>query len=165
MICSTLLILYYSTLCFMETVHHLPCLVCVGTGAKGKLQRAHYPFYKSPSDAPPTLVNLKAITNLSAWMDVPDNVYVGRACRAYHKPSFWQNPFRISANCTREQAISRYELYLRTNTKMMNKLFELSGKTLGCWCAPLKCHGNALISAFNELYYIDNAYDAPVSTK
>jgi len=32
------------------------------------------------------------------------------------------------------------------NKKLMSCLHELKGKTLGCYCWPLPCHGDVLIS-------------------
>lgn len=67
----------------------------------------------------------------------PYDVYVGR-------PSKWGNPFSISENRTREQAIQAFEEWIVTQADLMASLPELRGKVLGCWCAPRACHGDVL---------------------
>lgn len=78
----------------------------------------------------------------------PYDVYIGR-------PSKWGNPFthiqdgRTLAKFvvpSREEAVTRYREWL-TNGEgqhLLKDLHELKGKTLGCWCAPLACHGDVL---------------------
>ena len=34
----------------------------------------------------------------------------------------------------------------------MNRLAELDGKTLGCWCAPNPCHGDVLVRLCEEAH-------------
>jgi hypothetical protein len=68
----------------------------------------------------------------------PHDVYIGR-------PSKWGNPFPIGKDGTRAQVIAKYEKWLRTNPSLMADLHELRGKTLGCWCSPLACHGDVLV--------------------
>lgn len=70
------------------------------------------------------------------------DVYIGR-------PSKWGNPFRIGEDGTRKEVIQKYEDWIKT-TKLMEHLHELKGKTLGCWCAPLACHGDVLLRLANE---------------
>ncbi|MGA9841048.1 MAG: DUF4326 domain-containing protein [Nitrososphaeraceae archaeon] len=36
------------------------------------------------------------------------------------------------------------------NKELMNQLPELKGKVLGCWCAPLPCHGDTLAELANK---------------
>ena len=62
-----------------------------------------------------------------------------RICR----PGQWGNPFRIGRDGTREEVISKYEIYIM-NTPLISRLPELIGKTLGCWCKPKACHGDIL---------------------
>lgn len=71
----------------------------------------------------------------------PHDVYIGR-------PSKWGNPFIIGKDGTREECIAKYrewlsrpeQAYLRASIKP-----ELQGKRLGCFCAPLPCHGDVLV--------------------
>ena len=67
----------------------------------------------------------------------PFDVYIGR-------PSKWGNPFSIGKDGTREEVISKYEAYIMSQPNLITDLEELKGKVLGCWCAPLACHGDIL---------------------
>lgn len=80
-------------------------------------------------------------------------VYIGRSCFRYANGSIWSNPFVIRQNgFTREQALQKYEEYVRRNPALIRRLPELRGKILGCWCKPLPCHGDVLIKLLNEFY-------------
>lgn len=81
----------------------------------------------------------------------PFDVYIGR-------PSPFGNPFshvpsalaRFRAR-TREEAIAKYEEWLRAQPALIDRVKrELRGKVLGCWCAPLPCHGDVLARIANE---------------
>ncbi|GAB2992518.1 hypothetical protein GCM10027184_53510 [Saccharothrix stipae] len=67
----------------------------------------------------------------------PYDVYIGR-------PSKWGNPFKIGSDGTREQVIDRYEQWLLKQPDLVAALGELTDMTLGCWCAPHRCHGEVL---------------------
>ena len=71
------------------------------------------------------------------------DVYIGR-------PSKWGNPFEIGHDGTREQVIAKYEQWLAQQPHLLAALGELRGKVLGCWCAPLACHGNVLARLANQ---------------
>ncbi len=78
------------------------------------------------------------------------DVYIGR-------PSKWGNVFshlpgtlaehRVSS---REEAIEGYEKWIRGQPELLAALPEIAGKTLGCWCDPLPCHGEVLIRLCRE---------------
>lgn len=82
--------------------------------------------------------------------------YIGRAMRFQKlKASPWANPYKITADCDREQAIALYRAHLesrlREDPRLWEELAELSGKVLLCWCCPkegfqgrLLCHGQIL---------------------
>ncbi len=70
------------------------------------------------------------------------DVYIGR-------PSKWGNPFTIGKDGTR-QDIDKYEKYL-LKSHLMQDLHELQGKVLGCFCAPLACHGDVLLKYADKL--------------
>lgn len=77
------------------------------------------------------------------------NVRVG-ACDVYiGRGSKWGNPFRICSNYNRRQVIAAYTLWLETQPRLLAALPELTGKTLGCYCAPLPCHGDVLLQLAN----------------
>lgn len=76
------------------------------------------------------------------------DVYVGR-------PSKWGNPFVIGRHGDRDQVCEMYEAWLWTQPKLVNALHELRGKTLGCWCAPHRCHAELLERLANDDFGFD----------
>lgn len=91
-----------------------------------------------------------------------DYVYIGRG-------SIYGNPFthlelsrsRASVRVkTREESIQAYEDWLRgtawhdvdpgRRAMILNHLKILPGKTLGCYCKPLGCHGDVLLKLMEE---------------
>jgi hypothetical protein len=65
--------------------------------------------------------------------------------------SKWGNPYSHMQNTlakfkvdTREEAIEKYKEWILTQPELLKALPELRGKTLGCWCKPLLCHGSIL---------------------
>jgi hypothetical protein len=74
----------------------------------------------------------------------PFDVYIGR-------PSKWGNPFKIDSVHSRADVIELYRSWLKSNPKLLaSAKVELKGKTLGCYCAPLPCHGDVLLEVANE---------------
>ena len=71
------------------------------------------------------------------------DIYIGR-------PSKWGNPFVIGKDGTREEVIEKYRRWLQTRPSLLKDLHEIKGKRLGCFCAPLPCHGDVLV-ALDEL--------------
>tara|TARA_B100000676_G_scaffold282498_1_gene308383 strand:+ start:985 stop:1278 length:294 start_codon:yes stop_codon:yes gene_type:complete len=67
------------------------------------------------------------------------------------RPSKWGNPFFIGKDGTRGEVIAKYRLWLwqqiLSGDITLNQLCELKDKRLGCYCAPLPCHGDILIKA------------------
>lgn len=72
------------------------------------------------------------------------DVYIGR-------PSRWGNPFSIGKDGTREEVIDKYRDWIRNQPSLMSAIHTLRGKTLGCWCAPLPCHGDVLLELAAEV--------------
>ena len=68
-----------------------------------------------------------------------DAVYVGR-------PSKWGNPFVIGRHGTRNDVCDRFEREVLPNLDVS----ELRGKHLVCYCAPLRCHADALLKKANQ---------------
>lgn len=55
------------------------------------------------------------------------------------------NPYYIGRDGTREEVVRLYGIWLNDHPDLvMDALLELSGKVLGCWCAPKLCHGDIL---------------------
>ena len=82
------------------------------------------------------------------------DVYVGRLPVPEGAPpgsdGFWGNPWKSGRDGTRAQVIDRYEQYVLSQPRMLARLPELRGKTLGCWCAPRPCHADVLLRLANE---------------
>jgi len=72
------------------------------------------------------------------------DVYIGR-------PSKWGNPFVMSNELDRAEVIRRYEDWIKTQPDLLAALPELRGKVLGCFCAPLACHGDVLARLADEM--------------
>lgn len=56
----------------------------------------------------------------------------------------WGNPFRIPGDGDRVTVVARYEHHLGNTPALLGQIATLKGKALGCWCAPLPCHGDVL---------------------
>lgn len=65
------------------------------------------------------------------------DIYIGRGSK-------WGNPFKIGRDGTRSDVIRKYEAWVVQQPALMAALPELLGKRLGCFCAPLNCHGHVL---------------------
>ena len=84
------------------------------------------------------------------------DVYIGR-------PSKWGNLFTHKADgktlakyivSTREDAVNAYREWI-TNGEgqyLLDDLYELKDKVLGCWCKPLSCHGDVLAELVETFY-------------
>lgn len=77
------------------------------------------------------------------------------------RSTIWGNPYNDKYQ-TVDQRISQYEKYLTGNQKLMEKLPELRGKVLLCWCKKLNkhlkgsekdqpCHGDILAKLCNPV--------------
>lgn len=68
----------------------------------------------------------------------PYDVYIGR-------PSVWGNPFPLRVEADRARPIARYVEWVVRQPLLLARLDELRGRTLGCYCKPKACHGDALV--------------------
>ena len=77
----------------------------------------------------------------------PYDVYIGRANpRKGLKQSIWRNPFKEGRDGTRSEVIAKFERHLlEERPDLVERLPELRGKVLACWCAPESCHGDVLL--------------------
>ena len=79
------------------------------------------------------------------------DVYVGRAVsRSGLKASIWGNPFVLGKDGSRDDVMAKYRAWLLANPALLEKLPDLKGKVLGCWCAPEACHGDILAELANR---------------
>ncbi len=77
------------------------------------------------------------------------DIYIGRSNKHYNlDESIFCNPYIIMQDgLTREMAIKKFAEYAPINKKLMESLYLIDGKTLGCWCnyPDEDCHGRILI--------------------
>ena len=86
----------------------------------------------------------------------PYDVYIGRAGHGHD--GYFGNPFRLNPKANnRDQCLRKYQTYLlgrvATDRDFRRRILELSGKSLGCFCAPKGgltgdqphvCHGQVI---------------------
>lgn len=84
----------------------------------------------------------------------PDTLYIGRLHgRGKKGRSKWHNPFKITADTDRAEAIELFRLHMTVGEGRFLDLNELTGKPLGCWCRRFDeprtddnmCHGDVLV--------------------
>jgi hypothetical protein len=62
-------------------------------------------------------------------------IYIGRG-------SPWGNPYRIGVHGTRDEVCDRFEREILPQLDLV----PLRGKHLVCFCAPARCHGDAILA-------------------
>ncbi len=80
------------------------------------------------------------------------DVYIGRGSK-------WGNPYTHIKGKTkaqffvknRDEAIEKYEEWIRQQPELLADLHELKNKRLGCYCRPHKCHGDILCDLIEEM--------------
>ena len=101
------------------------------------------------------LINIR--TNTKELKEARSNgtyVYIGR-------PSKYGNPYThlsldethaMEQVKTREEAISKFREYIEEMPEeyRIELIMGLKGKVLGCFCAPLSCHGDVWIELLEE---------------
>jgi len=65
--------------------------------------------------------------------------------------SIWGNPFILTEDGTRQEIIEKYKWYYNLKPSLQNKIEDLRGKVLGCWCYPEDCHGNVLLNILDNI--------------
>ena len=81
--------------------------------------------------------------------------YIGR-------PSALGNPFKIGADGSRNEVITKYRQWLRAQWRdqgparkeleRLAQVYQRTGQlTLLCWCAPAACHGDVVADAIEKL--------------
>lgn len=106
----------------------------------------------------PTVIHIRNAPR--DWQNNPDFVYIGRANKRAGLPeSIWHNPYsmkklsHLPLNDAEKRAnvINKFADYLEYNTGLLQRIPELSGKILVCYCKPQKCHGDVLSKGYNML--------------
>ena len=88
-----------------------------------------------------TVVNIRTIAGIQQGCDV----YIGR-------PSKWGNPFLINAVRDRDAAVEQYAEWIKTQPGLLASIPELKDRRLGCYCAPLRCHGDVLAALADSAF-------------
>jgi len=85
------------------------------------------------------------------WQNDKKYVYIGRQNRRKKlRESFWFNPFKIDKRRDRTEVLRLFHIYIKSLPWMLERLGELEGKTLVCWCKPEECHGDILIHLLEQ---------------
>lgn len=103
-------------------------------------------------DAKTTVVNLHH--------KVEYDVYIGRA--GHGQDGYFGNPILIGKKCPicseihqRSATIACFKQYfynrLEIDIEFKNRILELRGKRLGCFCKPKECHGDVIVDYLNNL--------------
>jgi hypothetical protein len=102
------------------------------------------------SETKPRVVNIKTD-------GIPDGaVYCGRA--VFYKGKWLErsrycNPYEIGRHGIRNQVCDRFE---REVLPLLD-VSPLKGKILVCWCAPLRCHCDAILRKANPELFCESA--------
>lgn len=90
------------------------------------------------------------ICHVNELESLPNAVYIGRRANRFHlDESLFCNPFKVT-ELGREETIRSYITYLIRQPALLQRLPELRGRGLACWCrrsdqdAP-PCHGDVLL--------------------
>jgi hypothetical protein len=63
----------------------------------------------------------------------------------------WGNPFVIGRDGNRYQVIAKFKYWVtHQGSHLLEDLESLRGKRLGCYCAPMACHGDIYIELLGE---------------
>lgn len=110
---------------------------------------AQPPKPAAPGYPKTTVVNFRDVKhlwnpNIRQWGE-PDLIYCGRRNTFYNLPqSDWHNPYKGDA------AIPQFRHYIKHNLPLMDRIDELRGNRLVCWCAPDLCHCDVLCELLGE---------------
>lgn len=79
---------------------------------------------------------MSTVHNAHAKTARPGAVFIGRGSK-------WGNPFEIGKHGTRDQVLARFA----AEVLPFLDLEPLRGRDLICYCAPARCHGDAILAA------------------
>ena len=114
-------------------------------------------------------INKKSLNNqgykdFDDWNSKENHQYIGRNMSFYvpgTEKSIWHNPFPVAnprktyknntKRYTLDESLNLYREYIINNPELMNRLPELDGKVLGCWCKPNRCHGDIIKELLENL--------------
>jgi hypothetical protein len=119
-----------------------------------------------PGPSPFTFEELTVKTTVCNVRTAPRGsfLYVGRPSPWHKDPalragSIFGNPFRVGADGTIDEVLTKYRAYVLASGLLVARLAELRGKVLGCWCvdgdartpSPPCCHGQVLAELADSL--------------
>ncbi|MCP2170336.1 DUF4326 domain-containing protein [Goodfellowiella coeruleoviolacea] len=138
----------------------------MGGGRAGRARQAHPPALPAEAEqwsaderalAEDVLAGRTVVVNvrkggphrrLVPWLTEQDLVvYVGHASNRHSWPeSDFANPFVREARTDRVRMVEHYREWLADQPELLRRLRagELTGRALGCWCAPEPCHADVL---------------------
>jgi hypothetical protein len=95
-----------------------------------------------------------------------DAVYVGRAMPRHGLAgSDFANPYRVDVDGTREEVVEKYRRWLLGRPELLDRLRELRGRRLACWCKPEPCHADVLIELVDADALLDEFKAAGVTVE
>lgn len=89
-------------------------------------------------------ISAKGHPNLWRWAEAE-----GLAVRIDRKTP-WGNPHVVGRDGSREDVCDSYAYDFPSEGGLLHFVPSLKGKVLGCWCAPLRCHGDFLAELANN---------------
>lgn len=111
------------------------------------------------------LITVVSVRGINPRLASPDLIYIGRRCAGWQQSPL-ANPHKLQADDIREDVIDQYRRHLwacvkRGDLAIIAELTRIAGMVqrgeavqLGCWCAPLACHGDVVKEAV--LWWIAN---------
>lgn len=94
----------------------------------------------------------KVPTTVTHVLHEPYDIYIGR-------PSIFGSPFWITRKRSRIKALRLYAKFLFNEPdgrNILRRVGELRGLRLGCYCAPLACHGHILAALSDKVITEDD---------
>jgi hypothetical protein len=133
-------------------------------GAKGSLIGKNGYIETDPDDQKIVMVKFESGQNYPCWVGNLDkngkivhckrekfDVYIGRPSKFGNPFSYKDNTLAIFKVANRDEAVQKYEEWLLSQPELVEAVkAELKNKILGCWCAPLSCHGDVLLKIANS---------------
>ena len=92
--------------------------------------------------------------SLEQWKSACDShLYIGRNVPYVRGAiaSKWMNPYPTKKYGL-QQSLEMYESHVRRTPELWDRLIELNGMILGCWCQTDECHGYVLRRLVFEKY-------------
>lgn len=79
------------------------------------------------------------------------DIYIGRKNKKYH----FGNPFEIGKDGNRHEVVEKFRLWItkkdyqdiepKRRDWIIDNMWRLKNKILGCWCSPRECHGDVYV--------------------